>query len=237
VSTPATPQVYAAIAAVQAELAKTGIGKDRQNATQGFKFRGIDDVYNALAHLMAQKQLIVVPRMITRECTERQTQRGGVLYDVVVEAEYDFVSAVDGSKHTARTFGEAMDSGDKATNKAMSAAYKYAAIQTFCIPTEGDNDADATTHETTIGTVRRAPQKPPAPEGYDKWLAEFQATAKTGLDPLRKKFKEAPAAFRDYLTKHDGANYDIAKADGFNFDKAKADAETAAKNQQQAVPA
>ena len=45
------------------------------------------------------------------------------------------------------TYGEAMDSGDKATNKAMSAAYKYAAMQAFCIPTEGDNDADATTHE------------------------------------------------------------------------------------------
>jgi hypothetical protein len=40
-----------------------------------------------------------------------------------------------------------MDSGDKASNKAMSAAYKYAAFQAFCIPTEGDNDADATTHE------------------------------------------------------------------------------------------
>ena len=40
-----------------------------------------------------------------------------------------------------------MDSGDKATNKAMSAAYKYAAMQAFAIPTEGDNDADSTTHE------------------------------------------------------------------------------------------
>jgi hypothetical protein len=40
-----------------------------------------------------------------------------------------------------------MDSGDKATNKAMSAAYKYMAMQLFCIPTEGDNDADSSTHE------------------------------------------------------------------------------------------
>jgi len=29
----------------------------------------------------------------------------------------------------------------------MSAAYKYAAFMTFAIPTEGDNDADATTHD------------------------------------------------------------------------------------------
>jgi hypothetical protein len=42
-----------------------------------------------------------------------------------------------------------MDSGDKSTNKAMSAAYKYACIQSFCIPTEGDNDTENTTHEIT----------------------------------------------------------------------------------------
>jgi hypothetical protein len=68
------------------------------------------------------------------------------LFYITVEAEFDLVSAEDGSKHTARTFGEAMDSGDKGTNKAMSAAYKYMAFQTFAIPTEGDNDADGHTH-------------------------------------------------------------------------------------------
>jgi hypothetical protein len=72
--------------------------------------------------------------------------KGNALFYVTVEAEFDFVSSIDGSKHTVTMFGEAMDSGDKATNKAMSAAYKYAMFQAFCIPTEGDNDADAQTH-------------------------------------------------------------------------------------------
>ena len=85
--------------------------------------------------------------MLSRQCEERQTAKGGTLFYVTVEAEFDFVCAEDGSKHTVKTFGEAMDSGDKATNKAMSAAYKYAAFQAFAIPTEGDNDADAHTHE------------------------------------------------------------------------------------------
>jgi hypothetical protein len=70
------------------------------------------------------------------------------------------VSAIDGTTHTAATFGEAMDSGDKATNKAMSAAYKYAAFMTFAIPTEGDNDADATTHEVSAQSVPRANNAP-----------------------------------------------------------------------------
>lgn len=142
-----TNKVYAAIAAVMADMAKEGISKDRRNQQQGYNFRGIDDVYNALSPILAKHGLCILPRILSREVVERTTQRGGVLFYVTVEAEFDLVCAEDGSTHTIRTFGEAMDSGDKATNKAMSAAYKYAAMQAFAIPTEGDNDADATTHD------------------------------------------------------------------------------------------
>ena len=140
-------KVYQAINAVQSDLAKSGIGKDSTNTFDNYKFRGIDAVYNALAPLLAKHGLCVLPRMLTRTCEERVSQKGGALFYVTVEAEFDFVSAEDGSKHTVKTFGEAMDRGDKATNKAMSAAYKYAAFQSFAIPTEGDNDADASSHE------------------------------------------------------------------------------------------
>lgn len=143
-------KVYQAINKIQAELAKVGISKDRRNTQgAGYNFRGIDDVYNAVSPLLAQHGLCILPRMLTRVCEERQSKSGGALFYVTVEAEFDLVSSEDGSKHTIRTFGEAMDSGDKATNKAMSAAYKYAAFQTFAIPTEADNDADAHTHEVS----------------------------------------------------------------------------------------
>jgi hypothetical protein len=148
------PHVYAAIAEVTGKLAKTGIGKDRKNDQQGYKFRGIDDVYNALSALIAEANLCILPRVTSREITERQTQRGGVLFYVVCGIDFTLVSAVDGSMHTVHVIGEAMDSGDKATNKAMSAGYKYMAMQVFCIPTEGDNDADATTH--TIKPAEKA---------------------------------------------------------------------------------
>lgn len=147
--------VYASINAVQKALSKTGITKDRKNQQQGYSFRGIDDVYNALSPLLAEHGLCILPRILTRNCEERQTQKGGVLFYVTVEAEFDFVAASDGSRHVVRTFGEAMDSADKATNKAMSAAYKYAAFQAFAIPTEGDNDADAHTPQQVApkGTI------------------------------------------------------------------------------------
>lgn len=140
-------EVYKAINAVQAALSKIGIAKDSRNQQQGYNFRGIDSVYNVLSPLLAEHGLCILPRMLTRTCQERQSAKGGSLFYITVEAEFDLVCAQDGSKHTVKTFGEAMDSGDKATNKAMSAAYKYAAFQTFAIPTEGDNDADAQTHE------------------------------------------------------------------------------------------
>lgn len=155
-----TPKVYTAIAGVMADIAKEGIAKGRNNQQQGYKFRGIDDVYNALSPILSAHKLVMLPRVLTRDVIERQTKSGGALFYVTVDMEFTLVCAEDGSAHVIRTYGEAMDSGDKATNKAMSAAYKYAAMQAFCIPTEGDNDADAVTHDVAAKTPP-APQKPP----------------------------------------------------------------------------
>lgn len=141
------PQVYAAINAVQREIAITGISKS--NTTTGgakFKFRGIDDVYNALSPLMAKHDLIVAPRYSDRALIERKSSNGNALFYITITGNFDFISVKDGSKHTVTTFGEAMDSGDKGTNKAMAIAHKYALLQVFAIPTEGDNDPDNYTH-------------------------------------------------------------------------------------------
>lgn len=144
--------VYKAISAVAAEMASQGISKTSENKAQGFKFRGIDQVFNTLAPVLVKHGLVILPRVLGRSVIERQTKAGGALFYTVLDVEYDFVCAEDGSKHTIRVVGEAMDSGDKSSNKAMSAAYKYACFQALCIPTEGDNDADATTHE--VGAQR-----------------------------------------------------------------------------------
>jgi hypothetical protein len=172
--------VYKAIAAVAGELAKDGISKDRKNQQQNYNFRGIDDVYNALSPLLAKHGLVILPRFIERDCIERQTKSGGALFYSTVKGEFDFVAVEDGSKHTVTTYGEAMDSADKSTNKAMSAAYKYAAFQAFAIPTEGDNDADAVTHQV-------APKKStPAEKVKDK----FPGTVET-KDEAIAMLKEA----------------------------------------------
>jgi len=142
-----TKKVYQAINEVASELAQMGIAKNSKNQMQGFNFRGIDAVYNALAPLLAKHKLAILPRCTERVCVERTNAKGTALFYVTIKADFDFVG-IDGSIHTVSTYGEAMDSGDKATNKAMSAAYKYAAFQAFCIPTEETAiDADSETHE------------------------------------------------------------------------------------------
>ena len=146
-------KVYEKIAAVTAELSKIGISKDSKNQSQGYAFRGIDAVYGALSPLLSKHGLCILPRVTDRQVIERQNRQGTALFYVTLTVEFDFVAAEDGSKHTVITVGEAMDSGDKASNKAMSAAYKYAAFQAFCIPTEGDNDADSQTHEVAPATT------------------------------------------------------------------------------------
>ncbi len=155
------PEVYKAISEVMGALAKEGIAKNQSNKQQNYKFRGIDDVYNALATILAAKKLCILPSVRNREVVERRSQGGGALFYVTVMVDYTFASAIDGSQHTVTVVGEAMDSGDKATNKAMSAAFKYACLQAFCIPTEGDNDADETTHEVAAKDYILPPKTPP----------------------------------------------------------------------------
>ena len=134
--------VYTAIAAVTAAISKIGVGKNNKNTAQNYAFRGIDDVFNALSPLLAANKLCILPRALSRSVTVQQSGAGKSLNFVTVEVAFDFVSGVDGSMHTVVMYGEAMDSADKATNKALSAAYKYAAMQAFCIPTVG-NDSEA----------------------------------------------------------------------------------------------
>lgn len=122
------------------------IGKTKTNKTQGFKFRGIDDVMNALQPLLSKNKVFIVPEILEQTREERTTSKGGNLIYSICKIKYKFY-AEDGSSIEAITIGEGMDSGDKATNKAMAIAMKYALFQVFCIPTEEMKDPDSESPE------------------------------------------------------------------------------------------
>ncbi len=199
------PNVYECISKVVGELAKEGISKSRKAETgvgnKGYMFRGIDDVYNHLASLISEAGLCILPRVLAREVVERQSKNGATLIYVVVDVEFDFVSMHDGSKHTVRMLGEAMDTGDKATNKAMSAAYKYACLQTFCIPTEGDNDSENQTHEVKSKSVfTNAAMRNTWTKNTIQAInaAENKEELKTSLGLIRDKMNEMKASGNEY---------------------------------------
>lgn len=146
-----TVLVYEKISAVTAQLAADGVGKNQRNLHQNYNFRGIDDIYNALAPILSKHQLTVLPRIVSFEYQALTTQKGQAQRLCILHVEYDIVAS-DGSKHTVSTIGEALDTGDKATNKAMAIAYKYMALQTFCIPVVGQDDPDSVSHEVGIAT-------------------------------------------------------------------------------------
>lgn len=137
------PLIYAAICGAMEDVGV--VGKGDYNKTQGFKYRGIDAVMNALNPAMIKHKIFCTPEVLEQSREERTTAKGASLIYSVCRMRYRFFTT-DGSYVDAIVVGEGMDSGDKATNKAMSAAFKYACFQTFCIPTESlmdDPDSDS----------------------------------------------------------------------------------------------
>lgn len=147
-----SPHVLAGIKQVMNAFAEKGIAKAHKNESQGFKFRGIDDVMNRMAQHLVEAGIVIVPSIRSREVHERVNTRGNPLFYVTVQVDFTVYSTVDGSSVVCSVPGEAMDSGDKATNKALSIAYKYMAFQLFAIPI--DEDPDRHTHEVGKAQVK-----------------------------------------------------------------------------------
>lgn len=151
------PKIYAAIAGV---IADCGIvGKDKVNKQQGFKYRSVDDVFNALHPALAKNKVVIIPTVVERQCEEvGKTKNGTAILKVICKVKYD-IRAEDGSRVTSIIYGEGMDMGDKATNKAMAIAYKYLCFQVFCIPTEEMSDPDGESLEEKIRTPKKQLEK------------------------------------------------------------------------------
>jgi len=134
------------------------VRKSERNTHQNFNFRGIDAVVNAVSPALRKHGVVVLPTV--NECIyetvivgQNKTAMGHIRLDVT----YAFY-APDGSSVTARVSAESMDSGDKATAKAMSVAFRTALLQVLCLPTD-DTDPDASTYERSPSTIVSKPFK------------------------------------------------------------------------------
>ena len=142
------------------------ISKGRKNDQQHFMFRGIDDVMNELHPTLAKCGVFVLPNVLEETRTTGKTARGGDMFYTRLKIKFGFY-AEDGSHVDAVVIGEAMDTADKASNKALSIGLKYAMLQVFCIPTEDEKDPDAVSPQPAAGTMQQQPQQKKQPAKFD----------------------------------------------------------------------
>jgi len=162
---PYVPPIQTALSAVMAQV--QAVGKDGKNASQGFSFRGIDAVVNAVGPALRTHGVIVLPRVLRSEHGEFSTNKGTVMHTALLEVEFTFVGPA-GDTLSCSAMGESADAGDKATAKAHSVALRTALLQALCIPTD-EPDPDSTSYE-------RAPApSPPMTATQQTAIAESMA--------------------------------------------------------------
>lgn len=173
-----TPEIYASICGVMEDIG--AVSKGDTNKTQGFKYRGIDAVMNALSPAMRKHKIFCTPELLEQTREERTSAKGATLIYSICRMRYRFY-AIDGSYVDAITVGEGMDSGDKASNKAMAIAFKYACFQTFCIPTEElMDDPDRESPEVAAAQAQKTPADAEMQELMNKLYDELVRTGYSG---------------------------------------------------------
>ena len=207
------PQIYPLMGEAMRRI--SAIGKDSVNQTQGFKYRGIDAVMNMLYPVMSELGLFIVPEVLEQTREERTStkkvwdnnkreyfDRVSTLLYSILKIKYTMY-APDGSNVSAVVIGEGMDSGDKASNKALAVGLKYACFQMFMIPTEDMIDPDSESPEVDPGArTPNAPQKPGKQlEDLAKERAALENSAKPDPGKVEKTDKMPTSPVLEYLAK------------------------------------
>ena len=158
--------IHAALNAVMRDV--QAVRKGEKNTHGNFLFRGIDAVTNAVGPALREHGVIVVPNVIDAHYDVVHVgQKQTVMSRVVLRIEWKWYGP-EGDFITCVTQGESFDSGDKATAKAHSVAFRTAMLQTLCLPTD-EKDPDVDTYERAA-----------APTGQDLLV---QALAEIGVEP------------------------------------------------------
>ncbi len=166
-------QIYTLIPMVMEAIGV--VEKGGWNDFDKYKFRGIDDLYTAVHPALVKHQITPAVRVLEHTQAERQSSAGKPMLHVVLKLSVRF-TAPDGSFVTNETVGEGMDRGDKAYNKAMSAAMKYALIMGLAIPTGEKIDT-----ENDSPKIKAAPKR----------TSRKKATRADALEAIKKELIDA----------------------------------------------
>lgn len=191
VITSTKPTVIEALSAVMAEV--QAIGKGDTNKEQGYNFRGIDAVINAVGPVFRKHGVIAVPVKCQANYRDVLTSREKRSRECTVAVTYRFYGPA-GDFIDCEVPGESMDFGDKGAPKAMSVAYRIALLQTLCIPThDPEPDSESFERAATQPAVATQAQEITAADFADEIQAAVQQVTindiavrvKTSLDAGR----------------------------------------------------
>lgn len=160
--------VFQALNAVMNDV--RAVGKEGFNKHQQFNFRGIDGVMNAVGPALRSHGVIAVPMVEEAQYGTVQTNRGGTMSTVRVKMRVRWYGPA-GDSFDSVTYGEAFDSGDKATAKAHSVAFRTAILQTLCLPTQ-EPDPDEHTYERASQQQVQEQQREQQMQQRKAWLAD-----------------------------------------------------------------
>lgn len=200
-------KIYEAISNVMADIG--AVGKNNTNQFDKYKFRGIDDVMNALYPAMVKNHVFVTPEVLEAQREERASKDGKTMMYTILTIKYTFYTD-DGSSVNCTVIGEAMDRSDKSTNKAMSAGFKYACFQTFCIPTEELIDSETESPEVGHKVTKKDAEKTDEQKNEDPNLVpkSNELVTENQLNMIRAELERTGVTEKQVL--------DLAKVDSLD---------------------
>ena len=144
--------VYQLVARVMGDVQAVGKDGEVTSGPARYKFRGIDAVVKAVGPALRAHGVICSPLVEGYEyhTVEVGSQRSRMA-SVRVTVRYRWYGP-NGDSFDSVSVGEAFDSGDKATAKAMSVAFRTMLLQTLAIPTD-EPDPDSETFERAATVV------------------------------------------------------------------------------------
>lgn len=146
------------------------VGKGSVNTHFNFRFRGVEEVLNAVGPALLANGVNCYPRLLSLESEEITTKKGEKQRQVTVTVEYRYVGPA-GDDVVVVLPGESADAGSSAVSKAMSVAQRIAHLQALQIPT-AMTDPEAGALERGDDPTREVKQQIAAEAKSKGWIAE-----------------------------------------------------------------
>jgi len=97
-------------------------------------------VLGSLKAKMDELGLLLIPRVVSKEVSERETAKGGKEYFTELCMEFTWLNAEKPEETIVCSwYGQGLDSGEKGVGKAMTYAEKYFMLKFFNIATDKDD--------------------------------------------------------------------------------------------------